>query len=113
MLASKTRRAERGEGAVKQHLLLTRYDTNRVVKGEMLKVEDVLEILAVPLLGIIPESDAVLKASNTGTPVIHDGLSTAGKAYADATSRLLGEQIEHRFLAPQPKGFFQKLFGRA
>ena len=68
MLAAKTRRAERSEAPVKAHLLLTRYDPERVARGEMIKVEDVQEILAIPLLGVIPESQSVLRASNTGTP---------------------------------------------
>ncbi len=112
LLGSKTRRAERNEPPVKQHLLLTRYDPQRVERGDMLKVADVLEILAIPLLGVIPESEAVLRASNTGTPVILDAKSTAGRAYGDAVSRLLGEQIEHRFMAPEQRGLFAKLFGR-
>jgi septum site-determining protein MinD len=112
LLSSKTRRAERNEPPVKAHLLLTRYDPARVAKGEMLKVDDVLEILAIPLLGIIPESEAVLRASNTGTPVILDSASNAGKAYADAVSRLLGEQIEHRFAGPERKGLLDRLFRR-
>src|SRR5437762_12961513 len=63
ILASKSRRAERGESPVKEHLLLTRYSAERVARGEMLNVEDVKEILSVPLLGIIPESESVLRAS--------------------------------------------------
>jgi len=112
LLASKTRRAEKDQEPVKQHLLLTRYDTQRVERGEMLKVDDILEILSIPLLGIVPESEAVLRASNTGTPVVLDKESAAGRAYVDAVSRLLGAQLEHRFTAPQPKGFFSRLFGR-
>ena len=81
ILNSKSRRAERGEEPVKQHLLLTRYDPARVEKGEMLKVEDVLEILAIPLLGVIPQDDAVLQASNVGMPVVLDERSKAGQAY--------------------------------
>ena len=100
ILNSKTRRAEKGEEAVKQHLLLTRYDPARVEKGEMLKVEDVLEILAIPLLGVIPQDDSVLQASNVGMPVVLDERSKAGQAYTDAVKRLTGEQIEMRFTAP-------------
>lgn len=112
VLQSKSRRAEEGLEPVKEHLLLTRYDPSRVDKGEMLKVEDVLEILAIPLLGIIPESETVLKASNLGTPVILDRNSKAGQAYADVVGRYLGETIEHRFVAPERRGFFQKLLWR-
>ncbi len=112
ILNSKTRRAERGEEAVKQHLLLTRYDPARVEKGEMLKVGDVLEILAIPLLGVIPQDDAVLTASNVGMPVTLDEKSKAGQAYTDAVRRLIGEQIEMRFTAPAKRGFVQWLTRR-
>lgn len=112
LLSSKTRRAERGEEPVKAQLLLTRYDPARVDRGEMLKVDDVLEILAIPLLGVIPESQSVLKASNLGMPVVLDETSNAGKAYLDAVKRLMGEQIEHRVLAPERRSLFQRLLGR-
>ncbi len=112
ILNSKTRRAEKGEEAVKQHLLLTRYDSERVEKGEMLKVEDVLEILAIPLLGVIPQDDLVLTASNVGMPVVLDERSKAGQAYTDAVKRLAGEQIEMRFTAPAKRGLVQWLLRR-
>jgi septum site-determining protein MinD len=112
VLQSRSRRAEEGLEPVKEHLLLTRYDANRVERGEMLKVDDVLEILGIPLLGIIPESQTVLKASNVGMPVILDKESAAGRAYNDAVSRFLGETIEHRFMKPERRGLFQRLLWR-
>ena len=112
LLSSKTRRAEKGETPVKPHLLLTRYDPQRVAKGEMMKVEDILEILAIPVLGIIPESPTVLRASNVGTPIVLDAKSSAGKAYGDAVSRLIGEQIEMHIRMTDRPGLFQRLFGR-
>jgi septum site-determining protein MinD len=111
VLQSKSKRAEEKRDPVKEHLLVTRYDPNRVEKGEMLKLDDIREILAIPLLGVIPESESVLRASNTGTPVVMDTESIAGQAYKDAVSRFLGEKIEHRFLDPQKKGLFSRLFG--
>ncbi|WP_322614259.1 septum site-determining protein MinD [Pseudomonas sp. BIC9C] len=111
LLASKSRRAERGEDPIKEHLLITRYHPERVSKGEMLGVEDVKEILSVTLLGVIPESQAVLKASNQGVPVILDDQSDAGQAYSDTVDRLLGKTVDHRFLDVQKKGFFERLFG--
>ena len=110
ILQSKSRRAEQGE-PVKEHLLLTRYNPERVARGEMLSVEDVQDILAIPLLGVIPESEAVLKASNQGVPVAHDQESDAGQAYLDSVSRLLGEDVPHRFLERQKKGFLRRVFG--
>ncbi|MBD8754710.1 septum site-determining protein MinD [Pseudomonas coleopterorum] len=111
LLASKSRRAEHGEDPIKEHLLITRYSPSRVEKGEMLGVVDVEEILSVSLLGVIPESEAVLKASNSGTPVIFDDQSDAGQAYSDAVDRLLGKQKELRFVDVVKKGFFERLFG--
>ncbi len=112
VLQSRSRRAEEGLEPVKEHLLLTRYDAKRVERGEMLKVDDVLEILGIPLLGIVPESQSVLKASNVGVPVILDKESLAGRAYNDAVSRFLGETIEHRFMKPERRGLFQRLLWR-
>lgn len=109
LLASKTSRAVNNRDAIREHLLLTRYEPTRVEKGEMLSVEDVEEILAIPLLGVIPESKSVLQASNSGNPVILDSDSRAGQAYDDAVGRLLGEDRMHRFLEIEKKGFFQKL----
>lgn len=111
LLASKSRRAERGEGAIQEHLLLTRYSPERVTKGEMLGVSDVEEILAIRLLGVIPESQAVLKASNQGIPVILDEQSDAGQAYSDAVDRLLGKEVSHRFLDVKKQGLLQRIFG--
>ncbi len=110
ILQSKSRKAEQGE-AVKEHLLLTRYNPQRVEDGEMLSVNDVEEILAVDLLGVVPESQDVLKASNQGTPVILDDKSDAGSAYSDAVARLLGEAVPHRFLEAQKKSFLARVFG--
>lgn len=112
VLQSRSQRAEEGREPVKEHLLLTRYDPARVERGEMLKVEDVLDILAIPLLGIIPESPTVLKSSNLGVPVILDEMSPAGRAYSDAVGRFLGETIEQRFIKPERRGLFQRLLWR-
>lgn len=110
ILQSKSRLAEQG-GSVKEHLVLTRYNPERVARGEMLSVKDVEEILAIPLLGVIPESEAVLKASNQGVPVVHDTDSDAGQAYDDAVARFLGESRPHRFLEMQRKSFLKRVFG--
>ncbi|EDP98853.1 septum site-determining protein MinD [Shewanella benthica] len=111
MLQSKSKRAEEGLEPVKEYLLLTRYSPKRVSSGEMLSVEDVEDILAIPLLGVIPESQAVLKASNSGVPVILDQDSDAGKAYSDSVDRLLGEELPLRFITEQKKGFLKRIFG--
>jgi septum site-determining protein MinD len=114
LLSSQTKRAEtEGTEPIKAQVLITRYDPARVEKGEMMTVEDVLEILAVPLLGVVPESKAVLRASNVGTPVVLDGPSAAAQAYEDAVSRLIGTMVEMRILGEPRAGLFKRLFGRA
>ncbi len=111
LLDSKTQRAERGD-KIEKHLLLTRYDPARALRGEMLKVEDVLEILSIPLLGIIPESQEVLRASNLGTPVtLCNPASAPAQAYLNAARRLSGETVEITVPADR-KRFFGKFFTR-
>lgn len=110
ILDSKSLQAESG-GVVKTHLLLTRYSPSRVSRGEMLSVADVEEILRIQLLSVIPESPAVLHASNKGEPVILDEVSDAGKAYSDAVQRLLGKECPFRFIDEERKGFLKRLFG--
>jgi len=113
ILASKSKRAIDGKEPIKEHLLLTRYDPERVERGEMLSVQDVQDILAIKLIGIIPESKAVLKASNTGTPVTLDETSDAGHAYQDAIARFLGEEKPMRFVNLERKGILSRLFGKS
>jgi septum site-determining protein MinD len=111
LLDSKTVKAEKGE-RMEKHLLITRFDAARAARGEMLSIADVLEILSVPLLGIVPESEAVLRASNLGTPVtLCAADSVPGRAYTDAARRLCGAKIELTIAADR-KGFLNKLFGR-
>jgi septum site-determining protein MinD len=111
LLDSKTLKAERGE-RMEKHLLLTRYDANRAERGDMLKVDDVLEILSIPLLGIIPESMDVLRASNIGAPVtLADTKSAPAMAYFDAARRLAGEEVAMT-VPGEKRGIFGKIFGR-
>jgi septum site-determining protein MinD len=108
LLDSKTEKAEKGE-RIDKHLLLTRYDPARAERGEMMKVEDVLEILSVPLLAIIPESKEVLRASNLGAPVtINSPNSAPARAYIDAARRLKGDAV----VTIEKRGLFSKLFAR-
>jgi septum site-determining protein MinD len=111
LLASKSRRAEQNQEPIREYLLLTRYSPQRVKLGEMLSVDDVQEILSLHLLGVIPESKAVLSASNSGNPVVIDDKSDAGQAYQDVVSRYLGEEVPHRFIDEEKKGLLGRLFG--
>ncbi|WP_434778431.1 septum site-determining protein MinD [Neisseria sp. Ec49-e6-T10] len=110
ILASKSKKAEKGE-EIKEHLLITRYSPERVDKGEMLSVEDICDILRIPLIGVIPESQTVLQASNAGSPAIHMTESDVALAYQDVVARLLGENRPMRFLEADKKGFLKRLFG--
>lgn len=110
ILASKSRRAENGAEPIKEHLLVTRYDPRRVNSGDMLSMEDITDILGIPILGVIPECSSVLQASNSGVPVILEDSSRAGQAYTDIVGRFLGENLPHRFTTPEKRGFLKRLF---
>ena len=111
LLDSKTEKAEKGE-RVQKHLLITRFDAARAGRGEMLNIEDVLEILSIPLLGIIPESFEVLRASNLGSPItLNNPVSAPARAYFDAAKRLNGEALDMT-IPSDKKGLFGMLFGR-
>ncbi|MDC3180923.1 septum site-determining protein MinD [Gammaproteobacteria bacterium] len=103
LLNSKTHRAKNNE-SIKEHLLITRYDAQRVEKKEMISHDDIQDILATDIIGIIPESNAVLKASNTGEPVTFNIESDAGKAYTETVSRLIGEDT--KLSIPKSKSSF-------
>jgi septum site-determining protein MinD len=104
-------KAERGE-RVEKHVLITRYDSERAARGEMLSIEDILEILATPLLGIIPESQDVLRASNVGSPVtLNNAASAPARAYIDAVRRLMGETVT-MMVPVERKGLMNRLLGR-
>jgi len=111
LLASKTQRAEKGDGKVQEHLLLTRYSPRRVASGEMLSIADVKEILGLDVIGVIPESPDVLSASNAGTPVILNEESDVAKAYEDAVARMLGDTMPLRFIDEPRKNFLARMFG--
>jgi septum site-determining protein MinD len=113
LLAAKTQRAIDGKEGVREHLLITRYDAARVAGGQMLSVDDIQEILRIPLIGVIPESQTVLDASNQGVPAIHMKSSAVAEAYKDVTRRFLGESREMRFMQAARPSLFQRLFARA
>src|SRR6478736_6165847 len=111
ILSSKTKRAIEGKDPVKEHLLITRYNPKRVSEGEMLSLSDIQEILRIELIGVIPESEAVLHASNEGLPAVHlDGTDVA-ESYKDVVSRFLGEEKALRFTDYQKPGLLQRIFG--
>ena len=111
MLSSKTKRAIDGQDPIKEHLLITRYNPSRVVGGQMLSLEDIQEILRTPLIGVVPESETVLDASNQGLPAIHLAGTDVAEAYKDVVARFLGEERPMRFVDAEKPGFFKRLFG--
>ncbi|MGH6647832.1 septum site-determining protein MinD [Aquabacterium sp.] len=111
MLASKTKRAIEGQDPIKEHLLITRYNPARVEEGQMLSLQDIQEILRIPLIGVIPESESVLTASNQGLPAIHLAESDVSEAYKDVIARFLGEDKPMRFTEAVKPGFFKRMFG--
>ena len=111
MLGSKTQRAIEGGEPVKEHLLITRYNPGRVEDGHMLSLEDIQDILRIPLIGVIPESEAVLQASNQGLPAIHLKGTDVAEAYQDVVARFLGEERPLRFTDAQKPSFFKRIFG--
>lgn len=111
MLASKTRRAIEGKEPIKEHLLITRYNPERVDQGQMLSLQDIQDILRIKLIGVIPESETVLQASNQGMPAVHLKGSDVSEAYQDVVARFLGEDKPMRFVDAQKQGFFKRLFG--
>jgi septum site-determining protein MinD len=111
MLDSKTLKAEKGQ-RLDKHLLLTRYDPSRARRGDIMKVEDVLEILSIPLLSIVPESAEVLRSSNVGAPVTLGSPGSApAQAYLDAARRLNGGGTGI-VIASQKPHLLHRLFNR-
>ncbi|QEL65322.1 septum site-determining protein [Oryzomicrobium terrae] len=111
IVQSKSRRAKDGVEPVKEHLLVTRYSPKRVEDGEMLSYKDVQELLRIPLLGVTPESEIVLQASNQGTPAIHMDGSDVAAAYQDVVARFLGEDKPLRFVDYEKPGLLKRIFG--
>jgi septum site-determining protein MinD len=111
ILQAKSKRAQAGGEPVKEHLLITRYSPKRVEDGEMLSYKDVQEILRVPIIGVVPESESVLHASNQGTPAIHIENSEVADAYKDIVGRFLGEEIPLRFVDYEKPGLLKRIFG--
>lgn len=111
ILQAKSRRAQSGAEPVKEHLLVTRYSPKRAGEGEMLSYTDVQDILRIPLIGVIPESESVLQASNQGVPAIHMNGSEVAEAYRDVVARFMGEDKPLRFIQYEKPGLLKRFFG--
>src|SRR3546814_599463 len=111
ILSAKSRRAVESDEPIKEYLLLTRYSSKRVADGEMLSLKDIEDILRIKLIGVIPESESVLQASNQGIPAIHIRDSEVAMAYQDVVARYLGEDKALRFVDYTKPGLIKRLFG--
>ena len=111
VIQSKSKRSEEDLEPVKEYLLVTRYMAAKVKKGDMMSIDDIKDILEIPLIGVVPESETVLKASNSGIPVIFNQSSSAGQAYADTVDRILGKDKDIRFIKEPKKNIIQLIFG--
>ena len=111
ILSAKSQRAEKADEPIKEYLLISRYSAKRVAEGEMLSLQDIEDILRIKLIGVVPESEEVLHASNQGTPVIHFKNTVAAQAYDDVVARYLGEERPLRFVDYEKPGLFKRLFG--
>jgi septum site-determining protein MinD len=111
MLSSKTKRAIEGDTPIKEHLLITRYNPARVDEGQMLSIEDIQDILRIPLIGVIPESENVLTASNQGLPAVHLANTDVSEAYKDVIGRFMGEDLPLRFTDHVKPGLLKRIFG--
>ncbi len=111
ILSSKAKRAVDGREKVKEHLIITRYNPERVENGDMLSLTDIQDILRIPVLGVVPESKDVLQASNTGVPVINLRGTNVSEAYFDIVDRFLGEDKPLRYITAEKKGLLKRIFG--
>lgn len=111
LLASKSKRSLEGKDKIKTHLLITRYNPERVENGEMLSLGDIEDILRIPLIGVIPESSDVLQASNSGNPVINLGGTNVSDSYQDVVARFIGEDRPLRFINVRKRGILTRIFG--
>lgn len=111
VIQAKSKRAKEGAEPVREFLLITRYSAKRAEDGEMLSFVDVQEILRIPLVGVIPESENFLQASNQGIPVVNSEHSNSARAYRDVVSRYLGEEVPMQFVSYEKPSLFRRFFG--
>jgi len=90
-------------------LVLNRIDVDLVKRGIMMTLEDVSEILAIKLLGVVPNDETIVDSANRGDPAVSDEKSLAGAAFRDIGKRIMGEDIPFRDLDVNVDGFFAKL----
>ena len=96
------------EGKGSPQLIINRIKPDLVRQGDMIDIQDMLDILAIPLIGVVPDDDGIVASSNKGEPIIMNEKSKAGQAYSDIVQRIIGEEVPYQSY-DKPKGFFGKL----
>jgi septum site-determining protein MinD len=109
IIDAKSKKAQEGE-EVQKHIIINRLKPELVEKGEMLSVEDVLHILALPLIGVVPDDEDIVKSTNLGEPIVLNEKSLVGEAFRRIARRIEGEDVEFLDLKSK-KGFLDKLKG--
>ena len=109
IIDAKSKKAQEGK-EVQKHIIINRLKPELVKKGEMLSIEDVLHILALPLIGIVPDSEDIVKSTNLGEPIALNEKSIVGEAFRRIARRILGEEVEFLDLESK-KGIFDILKG--
>ncbi len=108
IIDAKSEKAQKGE-EVEKHVIVNRIKPELVERGDMLTTEDVLNILALPLIGVVPDCEKVISSTNIGEPIIRDAKVESGEAYRRISRRILGEEVEYLDLSVK-KGFFKRIF---
>jgi len=110
ILDSKSQKVKEG-AEVAKYLIINRISADMVQSGEMLRSEDILDILNIKLVGKIPEDKGVIDASNQGKPIILNKKSIAGQAYNRISGRLCGKKVDMKDVEISDSGLFQKIAG--
>jgi septum site-determining protein MinD len=109
IIDAKSEKAKNGE-EVQKHVIINRLNPEMVDNGNMLGVEDVLNILALPLIGVVPDDSSIITSTNKGEPIYYDKNSIAATAYQNIARRVVGEEVPFLDLKFK-KGFFKRIFG--
>ena len=89
-------------------LVINRLRPNMVKKGEMMDVDDIVDLLSIDLIGVVPDDEFIITQTNKGEPVVTNKKAPSGRAYVEAARRILGENIDVT-IPRDEKGFFSKL----
>ena len=94
-------------------LLINRVRADMVRRGDMMTIDDIIDILAIDLIGVVPDDEKVIVSTNRGEPTVNDAKSMAGQAYRNITRRIIGEDVPLLNIEGEDGFMFKikKLFG--